>query len=120
MKVWGKEIRCDGRGDKDKCNSEDNLRKFIIDLVERVNMKRYGEPQILLFGEGELYGYTVIQPIHTSCITLHTTLSGEFYLNLFSCKDFDAEVVEACVEEYLSGTIDYVDCDERGVADYKL
>jgi hypothetical protein len=115
MKVWGKEITMDCRCDVKKVNCPENLSAFLKELVVRIDMKAYKEPQIELFGEGGLYGYSALQWIQTSCITLHSTLDGQLYLNLFSCKTFDEGVVKKCVLEYFGGEVDYMEMSYRGV-----
>ena len=116
MKVWGKEITIDMLADEPlRVNDPVNLKNFVDELVRRIDMKSYGKTQIELFGEGELYGYTVVQLIYTSNITLHTTQKGEAYLNLFSCKTFDENVVKDCVLEFFGGKIDYSEVVYRGV-----
>lgn len=115
MKVWGKEITMDCRCDVEKVNCPLNLSAFLKDLVQRIDMTPYGEPQIELFGSGGLYGYSALQWIQTSCITLHSTLDGQLYLNLFSCKTFDEVKVKECIIEYFEGKIDYYDVNYRGV-----
>jgi hypothetical protein len=120
MKVWGKEIALDARCDKDKVNDPSILTAFLKELVIRVGMKAYKEPQIELFGEGGLYGYSALQWIHTSNIVLHTTLDGQLYLNLFSCKTFDELIVEKCVIDFFGGEVDFSETTFRGVRAEKL
>lgn len=68
-------------------------------------MKAYGLPQVFKFGEGERLGYTLIQPIETSCITAHFAEdSNSIYLDVFSCKPFSGRTVESVVEEYFKTT----------------
>jgi S-adenosylmethionine/arginine decarboxylase-like enzyme len=64
-------------------------------------MKAYGEPQIVMFGTGNKKGYTLIQLIETSNIAGHfVEENNTMYLDVFSCKDFDTEVVKELVHEY--------------------
>jgi len=64
-------------------------------------MTKYGEPQVFRFGEGERLGYTLIQPIATSCITAHFSEEhNDFYLDVFSCKAFDKKVVDDTIMEF--------------------
>jgi S-adenosylmethionine/arginine decarboxylase-like enzyme len=115
MKVWGKELTIDARCDAVKVNDPEVLRAFLKEVVVRINMKAYKEPQIELFGEGGLYGYSALQWIHTSNIVLHTCLDGQCYLNIFSCKTFDQDVVRECFVEFFGGEIDFCEFTYRGV-----
>jgi len=115
MSVWGKEITIDAKCDKEKVNDPYILSSFLKELVVRIGMKAYKEPQIELFGEGGLYGYSALQWIHTSNIVLHTTLDGSLFLNLFSCKTFDEEIVKTCLIEFFLGEIHYYDVNYRGL-----
>jgi S-adenosylmethionine/arginine decarboxylase-like enzyme len=64
-------------------------------------MKPYGEPQVVMFGEGNKRGYTLIQLIETSNIAGHfCEESNNAYLDVFSCKPFDYATVEAVVGQY--------------------
>ncbi|MFQ5715035.1 MAG: S-adenosylmethionine decarboxylase [Candidatus Scalinduaceae bacterium] len=56
--------------------------------------------------EPHLKGTTAIQFIKTSNITIHTLdLLKSVYLNIFSCKDFDSEIVKQFTEEWFKGKI---------------
>ncbi len=56
--------------------------------------------------EPHLKGTTAIQFIKTSNITIHTLdLLKKVYLNIFSCKDFDPEIVKQFTEEWFKGKI---------------
>jgi S-adenosylmethionine/arginine decarboxylase-like enzyme len=70
-------------------------------LVKRIDMVAYGTPQIVMFGSGNKKGYTLIQLIETSNICAHfVEENNSMYLDVFSCKDFDPEVVKNTVKEF--------------------
>ena len=74
---------------------------FTRDLVRRIDMKAYGDPQIVMFGTGNKKGYTLIQLIETSNIAAHfVEENNSMYLDVFSCKDFDPSIVKETVREY--------------------
>jgi S-adenosylmethionine/arginine decarboxylase-like enzyme len=53
-----------------------------------------------------LKGTSCIQFIRTSNITIHTLDDlRSLYLNLFSCKEFDSDVVAKFTEDYFKGKI---------------
>jgi S-adenosylmethionine/arginine decarboxylase-like enzyme len=64
------------------------LRRFVIDLCEHIHMRRYGEPQIVHFGQEErVAGYTLVQLIETSDLVAHfINQQNAACLNVFSCS----------------------------------
>lgn len=100
--MWGKHLLLDAS----KCCNHAIRNKHIIDsfartLVRKIDMVAYGEPQIHHFGLGDKKGYTLVQLIQTSNITAHfCEESNDMYLDVFSCKEFKPEDVEAVVNEY--------------------
>jgi S-adenosylmethionine/arginine decarboxylase-like enzyme len=75
--------------------------KFSRELVEQIDMKAYGEPQIVWFGTGNKGGYTLIQLIETSNISCHyCEEDSAMFLDVFSCKPFSIDVVKDCVQKY--------------------
>lgn len=88
--MFGKELILDLKG----CSgiTEDMLRKYVYDLCDLIEMERYGECQIIWFGKPPFEGYSLLQFITTSSITGHFT-ETEAYINIFSCKEYDEDVV---------------------------
>ena len=83
--------------------SYEYIYNFNAELVKRIDMKAFGEPKIVRFGDGDKYGYTLVQLIETSNIMAHfVEETNDIYLDVFSCKDFEAETVEELVKEYFS------------------
>lgn len=67
-----------------------HIANFSADLVKGIDMKAYGSPQIVMFGEGNKKGYTLVQLIETSNITGHfCEESNDAYIDIFSCKPYD-------------------------------
>ncbi|MCE7733570.1 MAG: S-adenosylmethionine decarboxylase [Candidatus Heimdallarchaeota archaeon] len=69
---------------------------FVKKLVKKIGMKPFGEPIAHRIDTDTPFGgITVVQIIRTSTITIHTyDAPKDFYLDVFSCKDFDeAEVL---------------------------
>ncbi len=63
---------------------------FAVDLCEKIKMRRYGEPQLVHFGdEPRVSGYTLVQLIETSAITGHFIEQvNSACLNVFSCSAY--------------------------------
>ncbi len=80
--------------DAEKIKSREELERFVIEVCERLDMKRFGDPLIQHFGyeKPETVGYSLVQLIETSAIVGHfSELKRAAYLDLFSCKPFDAD-----------------------------
>ena len=78
---------------------------FTKQLVKDIDMVSYGEPQIVNFGTGNKAGYTLVQLIETSNICAHFVTddgngSNAMYLDVFSCKEYDDQVVIELVKKY--------------------
>jgi S-adenosylmethionine/arginine decarboxylase-like enzyme len=75
--------------------SAQHISRFAETLVETLGMKAYTAPLLEHFSEHlpEAAEYSLVQLIETSAITGHfCDLSGDAYIDIFSCKDFDAEL----------------------------
>lgn len=101
-KYWGYHLMLDCAAcDKDRIQDAAHITAFAKDLVQRIDMVAYGEPQVVNFGSGNKAGYTLVQLIETSNICAHfCNDTGDVYFDVFSCKPFDEEVVKKIVIEY--------------------
>lgn len=87
----------------DAIRSHKAIDAFARQLVRDIDMVAYGKPQIKMFGSGNKKGYTLVQLIETSNICAHfAEESNDMYLDVFSCKDFDAEEVKKIVGKFFS------------------
>jgi hypothetical protein len=77
----------------------------VAELCDLIEMKRFGETQVVHFGEEErVAGYSMVQLIETSLISAHfANLSNTTYLDVFSCKSYDPEVVREFSQTYFGG-----------------
>lgn len=80
--------------DLEKIQSAEVIREYVIDLCDLIEMRRFGEPTIVNFGDDpRVSGYSLVQLIETSNICAHfADESRAVYLDIFSCKQFDPEV----------------------------
>ena len=103
---WGFHLSIDAGGaDIKKISDPQLIERFIKDLVKRIDMVAYGEPQIVNFGSGNKAGYTLVQLIETSNICAHFVPDdgnngNAMYLDVFSCKEYDDQVVIELVKKY--------------------
>ena len=103
-KYWGYHLTLDANGcDERLINNRDNIVNFVKTLVQRIDMVAFGEPIVEHFAEHdpEKAGFTLMQMISTSSITGHfVDATGEAYIDVFSCKPFDIQVVMDTVTEF--------------------
>jgi S-adenosylmethionine/arginine decarboxylase-like enzyme len=89
-----------------KIRSTEFIRCFVAELCELIEMKRFGETQVVHFGEDErVAGYSMVQLIETSLISAHfANLTNTTYLDVFSCKAYDTEIVRQFSQSYFGGS----------------
>lgn len=91
--VWGQTLSVDLY----ECNysaltNPKILKKFCRELCDKIDMIPVGQPIIKRFGKGELEGYSLMQFIETSSITIHADEFGnKAFIDIFSCKLFNDE-----------------------------
>lgn len=105
--AWGYHIMLDCKGcDLKKIKDKNHIWSFVRALIKRVDMKAHGDMIIenLLPGTDN-EGYSVLQMITTSNITCHfVNKTGSAYIDLFSCKEFEAEIVIGLVKDFFQPT----------------
>nr|MBI3611679.1 S-adenosylmethionine decarboxylase [Nitrospirota bacterium] len=71
-KAWGLSTAVDLQDcNPDIITDRDRIKDYVVALCELIGMKRYGECQVVYFGEGRVAGYSMIQLIETSLISGH-------------------------------------------------
>ena len=82
-------------------NAEE-IREFVGILCDRIKMRRYGETQVVFFGDDpRVTGFSMTQLIETSLISAHfADASCAIYLDVFSCAPYEPEEVAAFAKEY--------------------
>ncbi|MGB2727866.1 MAG: S-adenosylmethionine decarboxylase [Halobacteriota archaeon] len=55
----------------EKIRDEATIKQFVYELCELIEMKRYGDCEVVRFGEGDKEGYSAVQLIETSLISAH-------------------------------------------------
>ena len=107
LKSWGMLTSIDLK----KCNpkiikSYDHLKQYMFDLCDVIDMRRFGEPTIITFGEkDEVLGYSMTQFIETSLISGHfaeETNSG--FIDIFSCKVYNPMKAAIFTKDYFEAT----------------
>jgi S-adenosylmethionine/arginine decarboxylase-like enzyme len=81
------------------------IRDYVIKLCDLIDMKRFGDCQVVHFGEDEkVAGFSMVQLIETSLISGHfANATNSAYIDIFSCKAYDPAVVAEFTKEYFKG-----------------
>jgi len=101
--VWGQHLVLDMGGCNENIARKESLRDFVAELVDAIDMVAYGEPVIEHFATHSqaAAGYSMVQLIETSAITAHfSDHNRDVYLDVFSCKSFDENMVVQVVDKY--------------------
>ncbi|MDD5103229.1 MAG: S-adenosylmethionine decarboxylase [Candidatus Peribacteraceae bacterium] len=104
--AWGMLTSIDIHG----CNpatvrSAEAIKKFTAQVCERIDMKRYGDTQVVEFGDDpRVHGYSMVQLIETSLVSAHfAEETNSVYLDVFSCKYYDAARAAAFAAQFFEG-----------------
>jgi S-adenosylmethionine decarboxylase len=93
--------------DLHSCNPDiirnaEEIKRFVLELCELIDMKRFGECVVVNFGEDEkVAGFSMTQLIETSLISGHfANLTNNVYLDVFSCKYYNPVVVAEFAKKF--------------------
>jgi S-adenosylmethionine/arginine decarboxylase-like enzyme len=93
------------------CNPEtirsaEKIKEYVVKLCDLIEMKRFGEPVVIHFGEDDrVAGYSMFQLIETSNIAGHFRNEvNSIYIDIFSCKSYDAEAAVKFTMEFFGST----------------
>ena len=90
--------------DRERLADPEWIRMFVSEVVPAIGMVAHGPTLLERFGEGELEGWSAMQFIETSSLTIHADeFGGRCYIDLFSCKPFDPEVAAGIALRYFGG-----------------
>jgi S-adenosylmethionine/arginine decarboxylase-like enzyme len=82
----------------------DNIRRFVPAVIEAVGMQAHGPLALDRFGDGELEGWSALQFIETSSITLHADeVFARCFVDIFSCRPFIPELAADIAVEHFGG-----------------
>jgi S-adenosylmethionine decarboxylase len=103
---WGMLAAIDLHGcDNRRLADADSIRRFVPTVIEAIGMRAHGPLALERFGDDELEGWSAMQFIETSSITLHADeFGGRCFIDVFSCRPFDAERAAAVAAAHFGGT----------------
>jgi S-adenosylmethionine/arginine decarboxylase-like enzyme len=83
----------------------DCVRGFIAEVVPAIGMRAHGPTHLERFGSGELEGWSALQFIETSSVTVHADeVWCRCFVDVFSCKEFDPEIAARVACRWFGGT----------------
>jgi len=103
--TWGKHLLLDCQSGNSAVHSRESIIAFVNELVNAIGMEAFGEPWVERFATHDPAkgGYSMFQMITTSNISAHfVDLTGDAYIDVFSCKEFNDNLVLAVVDKYFS------------------
>jgi S-adenosylmethionine/arginine decarboxylase-like enzyme len=96
--------------DLENCNgdtirSSEEIKRYVYELCELIDMKRFGDCHVVHFGEDErVAGFSMFQLIETSCISAHfANESNTSYIDIFSCKEYDPKLASEFTKKFFGG-----------------
>ena len=105
--AWGISSSIDVKNcDPKLIRSKEAIHDYIIELCKVIDMKRYGEPQIVHFGDADaVAGYSMTQLIETSLISGHfANNTNTSYIDVFSCKPYDPVEAAEFTKKFFKGS----------------
>jgi S-adenosylmethionine/arginine decarboxylase-like enzyme len=102
---WGMLAAIDLHGcERPRLEDPDSIRTFVPRLVEAIGMRAYGPLHLERFGDGELEGWSAMQFIETSSLTLHADEHDcRCFVDVFSCRPFDPDLAAAIAVAHFGG-----------------
>ncbi|UCH92850.1 MAG: S-adenosylmethionine decarboxylase [Candidatus Aminicenantes bacterium] len=107
MNAWGIQSSIDiHHCDPNLIRDASAIKDFVIQLCDLIEMKRFGDPEIVHFGETErVAGFSMTQLIETSLVSAHfANQTNNVYLDIFSCKFYEPEIAAQFAKNFFKGT----------------
>lgn len=88
---WGQLMSIDlSECEYDLLTNKKKLAEFCPKLCKKIKMIPFGKPIVKRLGKGRLEGYSAMQFIETSSVTVHLDEFGlRAFIDIFSCKTFN-------------------------------
>ena len=104
---WGVLTSIDLHGcDPETIRDAGKIKEYVKKLCELIGMKRFGETEVVHFGEDEkVAGFSMTQLIETSLISGHfANLINASYIDIFSCKLYDPWIAAEFTKIFFGGS----------------
>lgn len=106
--AWGLATNVDlYRCNPDTIRDAGKIKKFVAELCEIIDMKRFGETIVVHFGPNDkVAGYSMLQLIETSLISGHFANStNAAYIDVFSCKEYNPDDVAKYAKKFFEADL---------------
>ena len=103
---WGVLAAIDLHGcERARLADPETIRRFVPAVIEAIGMRAHGPLMLDRFGDGELEGWSAMQFIETSSITVHADeVLARCFVDVFSCRPFDPDLAAEVAVEHFGGT----------------
>ncbi len=103
---WGMLAAIDLHGcDRRRLADPGCIRRFVPAVIDAIGMRAHGPLALERFGHGRLEGWSAMQFIETSSITIHADeVRGRCFVDVFSCLAFDPDAAVAVGVAHFGGT----------------
>jgi S-adenosylmethionine/arginine decarboxylase-like enzyme len=103
---WGMLAAIDLHGcDRGRLEDANSIRDLVPTLIEAIGMRAHGSLMLERFGDDELEGWSAMQFIETSSITIHADeVFGRCFIDVFSCRPFDPGIAAEIAVAQFGGT----------------
>ena len=104
--AWGMLAAIDLHGcERGRLQDPNSIRELVPTLIEAIGMRAHGPLMLDRFGDDELEGWSAMQFIETSSITIHADeVFGRCFIDVFSCRPFDPDIAAAIAVAEFGGT----------------
>jgi S-adenosylmethionine/arginine decarboxylase-like enzyme len=103
---WGMLAAIDLHGcDRSRLADPDSIRRFVPTVIDAIGMRAHGPLALDRFGDDELEGWSALQFIETSSITIHADeVWRRCFVDIFSCRGFEPDLAAAIAAAHFGGT----------------
>ncbi len=91
--------------DRSRLADPDSIRRFVPTVIDAIGMCAHGPLVLDRFGDDDLEGWSAMQFIETSSITIHADeVWCRCFVDIFSCRPFDPDAAAAVAVAHFGGT----------------
>jgi S-adenosylmethionine/arginine decarboxylase-like enzyme len=92
--------------DRSSLADPERIRAFVPSVIDAIGMRAHGPLSLDRFGDGELEGWSAMQFIETSSITIHADeVSRRCFIDVFSCREFDPKLAATIAVAHFGGRL---------------
>jgi len=97
--------------DPEKIRDGEAIGRYAGELCRLLEVRAYGPPQVVNFGQGEVEGYSLVQLIETSLISGHfANQTNRAFIDIFSCRYYDPRLAAEFSRSFFGGESYSIHC----------